>query len=182
MTEGISPDIKRANNGARDEKRREYKRRYYLEHREYQREYKRRYYLEHREERSAYRREHREELLAYQRRYNLEHREERSAYRREHREDCASASASTSASTARPRRPREGRCADGVQEVRDVLPLDVGLRGPLRRHAGRVSLAMGRESGGPRLPAEDAGLGQGAPLWRVAQALRRVGGGADDQR
>lgn len=44
MTEGISPEIKRANNGARDEKCREYKRRYYLKHREellaYQREHR----------------------------------------------------------------------------------------------------------------------------------------------
>lgn len=42
MTEGISPDIKRAYNRARHEKSREYRRRYYLEHREerlaYQRE------------------------------------------------------------------------------------------------------------------------------------------------
>lgn len=44
MTEGISPDIKRAYNRARYEKSREYRRRYYLEHCEerlaYQREYR----------------------------------------------------------------------------------------------------------------------------------------------
>ncbi len=34
MTEGISPDIKRAYNRPRYEKSREYRRRYYLEHRE----------------------------------------------------------------------------------------------------------------------------------------------------
>lgn len=44
MTEGISPDIKRAYNRARYEKSRSSRRRYYLEHREerlaYQREYR----------------------------------------------------------------------------------------------------------------------------------------------
>ena len=80
MTEGISPEIKRANNGARDEKCREYKRRYYLKHREELLAYQRRYNLEHREERRA-----------HQHRYYLKHREELLAYQREHRKAAKAA-------------------------------------------------------------------------------------------